>query len=124
MKKLTVSLILSLMATQAFGAIVRSARLDASKNYILIDVTYIGGCSQHDFSLKLGSCLETFPVQCSAELIEKTDDQCEALIANTAVIPLDQYHLNDGYFKGASLKITGDLDWQTKKASQATVTLP
>lgn len=124
MKKIIAGLILSLIATQSFGAAIKSAKLDDSKKNILIHVTYSGGCGKHEFSLKLDGCFESYPVQCSAQLIEKTEDTCEALIADTVVIPLEQYELNEDYYKNGSLKITGDKDWNTNKPSQATITLP
>lgn len=124
MGKMFAIVLMSLMATQSFGATVRSAKLDASKKYILIDVIYGGGCGEHEFSLNLGLCLESSPVQCGAELVEKTNDACEAIVYNTVVIPLEQYKLNDSYFKEGSLTITGDKDWQTNEPSRATVRLP
>jgi hypothetical protein len=123
-KILAIAILSLFMVTQSFAATVKSAKLDAAKKNILIDVTYVGGCGEHDFSLKLGICYETYPVQCSAELIEKTTDGCEALISETIVIPLEKYKLNESYFKGASLKITGDKDWQTDTLSQAILRLP
>lgn len=123
MKKLFSILILGTITTQSFGATVKLAKLDSSKKNILIDVVYSGGCGKHDFTLKLEGCAESFPVQCSAQLIEKTDDFCEALISSTVVISLEEYKLNDSYYERASLKITGDKD-ETGKSSSATVRLP
>lgn len=124
MKKNFLVSLLSLMATQSFGATVKSAKLDASEKNILIDVTYSGGCGKHDFSLKIGGCLESYPVRCSAQLVHKTDDACEAMISETIVISLEKAGLTDSYYESASLTITGDKDWQTNKASQANVRLP
>lgn len=124
MKNLFTIAVLSLLTSQSFGAIVKAAKLDATGKNIMIDVAYAGGCGKHEFFLKMGGCFETYPVRCSAELIEKTDDTCEALIGNTVKISLAKYKLNDSYFKSGSLTITGDKDWQTNKASQVTVKLP
>jgi len=124
MKKMFLVSVLSLMAAQSFGATVKSAKLDASKKNILIDVTYGGGCGKHEFSLEVGGCLESYPVQCGAQLVHKTDDICEAMISETIIISLEKEKLTDSYYKGASLTITGDLDWQTNKASKVFVKLP
>lgn len=115
---------MSLTATQTFAAQIRSARLDASKKNILIDVTYGGGCGKHSFKLDLKGCAESYPVQCQAELVHQTKDMCEALIGNTVVISLADYGLNTSYYSKGSLTITGDQDWQNKKPSSATVFLP
>lgn len=107
MKKIFMSLILSTLTSTAFGAKVISAKLDASQKYILIKVQYTGGCDTHDFSLDVKGCLETFPVQCSAFLIENTKDSCKKIVLNTAVIPLSENNLNDSYYHSGTLSITG-----------------
>ncbi|MCM2324036.1 MAG: hypothetical protein NDJ90_12320 [Oligoflexia bacterium] len=118
MKKFAIVGLICLFGMSAFGAEVKSARLDAQKQNILIDVVYGGGCGEHEFSLKMvGGCLETYPVRCTAELVERTNDMCEALIADTVVISLEKYGLNDSYFERATLKIVGG-------GSSATVQLP
>ncbi|NJM09747.1 MAG: hypothetical protein HC883_02295 [Bdellovibrionaceae bacterium] len=124
MKKAFVLVFVSFLASQSFGATVKSAKLDASKKNILIDVVYGGGCGKHDFSLEVGLCFESSPVSCTAELIHKTDDTCEALIGDTIVISLKKAGLTGSYYEGASLTITGDLDWETNKPSKVTVKLP
>ncbi len=124
MKHLVLTALITLISTQTFAATVRGARLDASKKAILVDVTYGGGCGKHDFSLEVSGCFESMPAQCSANLIHKSQDACEALISKTVVLSLSDYKLNTRYFSKASLTITGDLDWQTKKPSAATVVLP
>lgn len=124
MSKFLLGVFLTFISLQSFSATVKSVELDEQKENLLIGVVYGGGCGNHEFSLKLGSCLETYPVQCSAELIEQTDDTCEALIYNTITIPLSKYNLSDSYFKGGTLRITGDLDWKTNQPSQASIQLP
>ncbi len=111
-------------APSAFAAQVKSAKLDAQKKNILIDVTYGGGCGEHEFSLKMEGCAESMPVQCHADLIEKTDDGCLALISATVTISLKEYGLTESYYRNGSLTIYGDKDWQTNKLSSATVRLP
>lgn len=125
MKTLVLAAMILMTAAPSFAATVRGAKLDASEKNILIDVTYGGGCGKHEFSLKSqGGCLETNPVQCTVQLIEKTDDHCEALVGDTVVINLKEAGLTGRYFSNAYLTITGDHDWKTKKPSQATVQLP
>ncbi len=110
----------------ATAAEVKSAKLDSSKKNILVDVVYGGGCKKHVFALEVGACLESMPVQCTAKLVETTiggPDFCEALISETVVLPLKKYGLNDSYYAGGKLTITGDRGF-TGEPSQATVRLP
>ena len=115
MKSVLSLFFVTLLASETFAATIRAARIDDSGRNILIDVTYGGGCGKHDFSLKLHACLESYPVQCSADLIEKTNDVCEALVSSQVSINLHQYGLDDRYFSRGTLKITGDQDLKLKK---------
>lgn len=125
MKKMITVALLSLMASSSFAAQVKSAKLDASRKNILVEVVYGGGCGEHNFSLKMNGCLESMPVQCTAQIVDdNTTDACEALVHTTAVISLKENKLTSDYFQGASLTILGDRDWETKQASKATVRLP
>lgn len=124
MKNVFLIAMLSFIGSHSLGAIVKSAKLDASGANILIDVVYGGGCAKHDFMLKLDGCYESYPVQCEAKLIDQTVDYCEALISDTVVIPLAKYGLNDSYYQRGSLTITGDIDFETKKPSVVKVKLP
>lgn len=124
MKTLVLAAMIVMTAAPSFAATVRGAKLDASGKNVLIDVTYGGGCGKHEFSLKTRGCAESYPVQCYAQLIEKTDDMCEALVGTTVVINLAEAGFTGRYYSNGSLTITGDHDWQTKKPSQATVQLP
>jgi len=110
------------MASQA--AVVKAAKMDDAKANILIEVTYAGGCGRHDFSLQVGGCLESLPVQCTVELIHKTDDMCEAFVRETIAISLAESGLTDRYFERAFLTIVGDKAWNTDKRSSANVRLP
>lgn len=125
MNKLLITAFVCLFSFQSFAAQVLSARMDSSGKNILIDVAYTGGCGTHDFSLKVAElCLESDPVQCSAELIHKTDDSCEASIQETIKISLKKAGLTDSYFKNASLVIFGDYDIMTNELTQVRLTLP
>lgn len=122
-----ITLVLLSLSLSANAAEVISAKLDASKKNILVDVRYGGGCKKHEFSLKVGpACLESFPVQCSADLVETIEggfDACESIRFETAVISLKKAGLTDSYFDRASLTIYGDVN-QTGKRSSANVKLP
>jgi hypothetical protein len=119
MKKYAVVLGLMMgLVGNAFAVEVKSAKLDASKENILVDVAYGGGCEEHSFSLKVGACLESFPAQCRATLVDSNStDRCEAYIHETVVISLKESGLTDSYYKRASLTIAGD-------SGKATVRLP
>lgn len=126
MKTLILAMTLALTAFGAQAAEVLSAQIDAEGKNILVDVSYGGGCKKHTFSLKVGGCLESYPVQCTAVLVEKIEggaDFCEAIIHTTAKINLKKAGLTNSYYKGGSLKITGDKNFRGE-LSAATVTLP
>jgi hypothetical protein len=123
-KKLLAVVAITVVTSTTFAAKVRSARLDQSKQNILIDVTYGGGCGEHKFTLKVGGCLESAPVQCGAQLIEETDDYCEGLIGETISISLQEAGLTGAYYSNASLTIFGDLDSTGNERTQANITLP
>lgn len=121
-----IALALFMSAFSATAAEVVSAKLDASKKNLLVDVRYGGGCKKHTFELQVGGCLESMPVQCSAKLVEKVEggfDPCEAIIGDTVVFNLKKYGLADSYYSKGKLTITGDKNF-TGKPSTATVTLP
>jgi len=87
---------------------IRDGRIDAETQEIVLKVSYGGGCGEHRFSIDVGSCLETFPVQCrDAQLIHSTNDGCEALIHKEIRITFAEAGLNDAYFERARLTIHG-----------------
>ncbi len=121
-----IALMLVLASSSSFAATVHSAKLDASKKNILVDVSYGGGCKKHTFTLKVGGCMETYPVRCSAVLVEKIEgglDMCEAIVGQTVTLNLSKFRLDEAYYANGSLTITGDLDMNGKPSS-ATVVLP
>jgi hypothetical protein len=91
------------LAMAPFAA--QKATLDGSKQNLEFLVGYSGGCAKHVFTLEVGSCLETYPVQCSAQLIHRSNDQCEAYLSDKVIINLSDAGLTDSYYKGASLTI-------------------
>ncbi len=100
------------------GAKIKGAKLRADKKAIEIDVTHGGGCGDHEYSLKIGACQETFPVSCTADLVHMTNDGCEALLAQKATIVLKDAGLSESYYSKGSLTIKG------ADGSKATVKLP
>ncbi len=121
-----ITLMLALSSLSSFAATVHKAKLDAKKENILVDVSYGGGCKKHTFTLNVGACMETYPVRCTAALVEKTVgglDMCEAIISETVKINLAKYRLDESYYAGGSLTITGDMNMNGKPSS-ATVVLP
>ena len=93
----------------AEAAYILSARLDSEQKNLLVDVAYSGGCKKHFFKLKMDEmCLETYPVQCSAELqeeIEDGEDMCQRSVRHQAVFSLKKHKLHDDYYHGAKLTI-------------------
>ena len=125
MKKAVLMISYLFFAGQAHSATVTDIAYDMSGKYLLIGVATSGGCGAHDFSLEVGACFETFPVQCTVKLIESTEDSCEALISGTAVIKLSDYNLDtDTYFSNGFLTVTGDVDSLTGKPSSVSIQLP
>jgi hypothetical protein len=92
----------------AHAAEITGGRYNLQTKSIDLDVRYGGGCADHDFSLAVGACQESFPVSCAVKLIEKTTDTCEALIYETISISLKSAKLNDSYYDNAQLRISGD----------------
>lgn len=84
---------------------VQKVALDGAKQNLEFLVGYSGGCAIHQFKLEVGSCLETYPVQCSARLIHRSNDDCEAYLSEQVSINLKEAGLTDSYYKGASFTI-------------------
>ncbi|HRK09072.1 MAG TPA: hypothetical protein PLZ57_14990 [Pseudobdellovibrionaceae bacterium] len=72
-----------------------------------MNVVYGGGCKTHQFELQMDYCMESFPVQCRARLVDlTTDDFCEAMISKTVTFSLRELGLLDSYYQRASLEIS------------------
>jgi hypothetical protein len=84
-----------------------SASVDMAKKIITVRVSYAGGCEDHKISIEIGSCLESYPVQCTAKIFDKTSDRCEAYITRNVIFSLEDLGLSDNYYDGASISIQG-----------------
>ena len=105
------------------AAIVNGARLDAAGKNVILTLTYGGGCRDHKFTLKKGDfCLESYPMQCGAEVIETVvngPDICEAIITKEVKFSIKRNRLSSATY----WTFTGDID-QTGRESRATVLIP
>lgn len=117
-------LALALFATSfsSMAAEIYSAKLDDSQENLIVYVKYAGGCKKHDFSLRVGRCLESMPVQCEAEVVEtvKGFDGCEAIKLEEVVFNLHEQNLTDSYFSGATI----NLYTKGSQGKRVTVRLP
>ena len=102
-------------AVTAEATMIRDARIDSTGKNLLLDVTYGGGCGEHDFSLELQGCAESFPAQCTAKLIHRTQDFCEALISKTVTVNLAQNGIKGSYYSEASLQVYVDMNGNGKQ---------
>lgn len=107
-------LALVFVSVGANAASVKSAAYDAKSDTVILDVVYSGGCEEHDFSLEFGPCMETYPGQIRAKLLDPTQDACDAIIHKRISLPLDGM----SYCRPGYLTIKGD------GASSATVLVP
>ncbi len=118
--KFVVVIMMSCFAIAAQAAVINSA--EVKNGNLEISVSYGGGCEEHAFKLEVGSCLESYPVQCrEAKLIHTMPngfDACEAYITETVIISLEEAGLSDSYYTRASLIINGSND------SKVAVSLP
>ena len=110
------------VANIASAVEIKDARVDASAGTLEVDIAYGGGCEEHKFELKVSNiCLESFPVQCSAEVVDVSakPDMCEAYLFRTVKFVLSDYKLNDSYFEKARFTIYG-----SDPSKSVTVILP
>lgn len=112
MKKVLAIIVLSLSTANGFAAEILDAKIITKKDgslAIAAEVSYGGGCEEHSFTLKVGTCYESMPVQCESTLIDSgAHDACEAMISETIELPLKENGLLDSYFSEASITIQGD----------------
>ena len=107
--------IVALASLTANAAEITSAKVDGNK--IVLDVRYGGGCKKHEFSIAIGGCFESLPVQCQAKLVHNVvngPDFCEAIVSDTAEIPFSDVGIEGSYFAGGSLAITDEAGKVTK----------
>lgn len=122
MNKLLALSLATFVSLPAFSAVVKSARLDNSQEFIQVDVELKGGCGPHQFRLTINDCDKADPDQCEARLRHTDKDNCEGTMKRTLSFPISSF--NDSFFEGSKLKITGDKIPGTDDPSSATVTLP
>lgn len=121
-----ITLMFALSSLPTFAASIHSAKLDATQENLLIDVSYGGGCRKHEFSVRVYMCGESFPLSCNAKLVEKIEggaDHCEAIISETVKINLKANDLADDFYRDAVITIEGDRNYRGETTS-ATVRLP
>jgi hypothetical protein len=115
--KFAIATLMTMFSFTSMAAEIQKARYNPNTKSIELEVRHGGGCDEHFFSLDVGACAQTFPVQCEATLVHETHDTCEAYIGSSVSISLKEAGLNKSYYSGASLTITyGN--------SEATVRLP
>jgi len=107
MKKFIIIATALLMSFQTLQAAeVKSAQVNG--DILTLEVAYGGGCKEHKFGLELvGGCMESYPVQCTAKLVDSALDFCEAYIQETVEISLSEQGISGEYFEGAFLTILG-----------------
>lgn len=112
MKTLLLSLIILGLQSSASanGTFIESGSFDPKKNGIELNIIYGGGCKEHSYKLEIGSCLESYPVQCrEVQLVDSVqDDYCRAMLRKTIFLSLEENGLSDSYFNGAFLTINSD----------------
>jgi hypothetical protein len=92
---------------------------EISGENLVVDITYTG-CGEVPATIEMNpTCLETYPVQCSADvkLIEHAG-MCDAIIESRVEMSLESLGLNDPYYNEGQLTIRSNTD------SYTTVTLP
>ncbi|CAF0983713.1 unnamed protein product [Adineta ricciae] len=105
----------SSMINAQYMPFIRDARYNKQTKTIDIQVQYSGGCAEHEFQLKVGSCRETYPVQCDAKLIDLTvNDYCDAIVSREVSISTQSIGLDDGYYAGATIQIYGGANTKAK----------
>lgn len=110
MKSLLMAVTL-LASVSASAARITDARFNNVTGKIEVDVAY-SGCSEREFKLEIGTCMETDPVKCDARLVDvsgRSQELCQAFFEHTVEVTLDEAGLNDEYFSGASIYIQGGM---------------
>jgi opacity protein-like surface antigen len=108
-KSLLLAVLFVSFTSGASAATIDEGRYNPKTNSIEFDVVYTGGCMDHDFVFELvNGCKESYPVQCTARLTDKTQgDFCEAIVNTTVSFTLEQAGLADSYYNGARLTVHG-----------------
>ncbi|MFK7826618.1 MAG: hypothetical protein AB8G05_20930 [Oligoflexales bacterium] len=91
--------------TTEFNGQISSASYERESDELVLNLSYSGCDSNHEFSLEMGDiCLESYPAQCSANLLflSEPDQQCEIAITKELRLKIEN-HPYDKYY----LKING-----------------
>lgn len=76
----------------ASAAEVQDARLNIETQTIEIDVTYSGGCEQHEFEVKTRNCTRDASMTCVVAVIDTVNnDQCRQIVKETIEVPAFEY---------------------------------
>lgn len=126
MKSIILTLLLSIVSTAAtateFALIqpeVYDANYNSSTDSIELAIGHGGGCGEHNYEFRMGpACAKSYPVKCTAEIYDRTNDHCEAYVYKTVSFSVNELGLDDPYFNGASINVFGGSD------TSATVSLP
>lgn len=102
---------------------VTSAKLDSSGENLIVDVSYGGGCKEHEFKLEVGMCLESYPVRCGVTVVDlQKGDFCEAYIHETVTFNLAAAGIKGSYFSGATLTFANSENVSVRLPSDMTIT--
>lgn len=93
MQKLMVGFVL-MLAVQANALVMNWTHYDAKTQELRLNMTYTGGCMDHEFSLLMDPCQEDGT---AARLIDSGgDDTCKEIITSTATIDMSSYQCKPG----------------------------
>ncbi len=107
-KIILLSLILfHFLTLNLYGAVVLDGFYDQENDELTLDIVYSGGCVEHDFYvLPDTACMESFPMQQNARLIDEgEEDPCDGIIYTTGSFSLAD---NEDFCRPAYLTIYGD----------------
>lgn len=114
-----VSVVFGLASLDSASAVtIRSAKLDAAGENLIVDVSFGGGCETPKIELEMKGCAESSPVQCQATVKNMVLDFCEMMLSQTVVFNLKTHGIEGRYYSNGSLTLKGS------DGSSATVQLP
>lgn len=89
---------LTVCATSATAAQITGAVADPENRQLIVGVKHTG-CNPVPFDIQIDECKESYPVQCTARLIEATNpgqggEQCQMEMEYVTYLDIDQYDLD------------------------------